>query len=637
MSEGTNKPMRPVIVATVAVCVAVAMAPWFSGGQEPVAMLVSGLALLLGVLLVWRQPEARLWERGPLSVSWLALVGLAGLSWLWSVNHYSTVLWLVDWVMAGIAFWLAFVLAGERSGREWLIRAYMLSAGLFSLVALVMFFASSYPRLTGTFYWPNPAAAYLMPAILIGLDRTRRSIARTTWGWMAATAGLLAMFALADSRAATLVLVVFAAIYWALVKETRVFWIKIVCTLIVATVIGSGLSWLSTIVAHHRSNFVPGSRFGEVAVGEPSSLKDRLEYVESGFEIWWRHPIGGSGAGTYGDIHPQYQHSAVSASRNVHNLYVQTLAELGLAGAMALLTVGVCVAIGSLRGMVRKPEMLPVFLGAGAVLVHFGLDIDATYPSLLMLVAILLGLVYSQGHGHRGIIRVWAPAVTAALLVPLVSLYQSSNWADKAQSAQLDGNYAEAANDYAAAGRWPAYNPDYVNAEGIDWYSIGGMGGEKGAQQDLALALDRARQAQKLDPDDGQHYQLEGRVLAARRDFVGAQHALQKALQLDPFDHPGYALDLATFQVLAGERLEAVRSAEAMLALYPPKVVNNRNTDQTIKPTLANLEALIGNVDLQNGDLIGAGRAAKQALAFDPQTLRGKALEVQVKKKLASN
>jgi tetratricopeptide (TPR) repeat protein len=226
------------------------------------------------------------------------------------------------------------------------------------------------------------------------------------------------------------------------------------------------------------------------------------------------------------------------------------------------------------------------------------------------------------------------PALAAALLVPLVSLYESENWAVRAQAAQLDGNYAVAAEDYAAAHRGPVYNPDYVNAEGIDWYTMGGLG-DKRAQQEEAVALDRARRAHTLDPDDGQHWQLEGRVLAQRGDFNGAQRALRQALKLDPYDHPGYALDLATFQLLAGHREAAMRSASAMLALYPPRVVNNRNLDATIKPTLANLEALVGNIALQDGDLIGASGAAKRALALDPGNLRGKALGVQVQKRLA--
>src|SRR5437763_1767216 len=101
MESATTVPMWSVIVITLAVCLAVAMAPWMSGGQEPLAMLLSAGALLLGALLVWRQPEARRLRVGPLMMSWLALMGLALLSLLWTANRFSTVLWVSEWVMAG--------------------------------------------------------------------------------------------------------------------------------------------------------------------------------------------------------------------------------------------------------------------------------------------------------------------------------------------------------------------------------------------------------------------------------------------------------------------------------------------------------------------------------------------------------
>src|SRR4051812_14404894 len=102
---------RPVILATLVVCVMVAMAPWMSGGQEPLAMLISAGALLLGTLLAWRQPEVRRLGRGMLGLSWWLFMGFAALSLLWSASRYSTGVWLVEWVMAGLAFWLAYLVA----------------------------------------------------------------------------------------------------------------------------------------------------------------------------------------------------------------------------------------------------------------------------------------------------------------------------------------------------------------------------------------------------------------------------------------------------------------------------------------------------------------------------------------------
>ncbi len=186
MKAATPEYLRTVIVGTLVACLAVAIAPWFSGGQEPLAVLISATALMLAALMAWLQPEVRRLRFGPLVVAFGGLIGLALLSLLWSVNRYSTAVWVSEWVMAGLAFKLAYTLAGEPDGREWILRTYLGSAGLFSLVALGMYLFSVYDRLTGTFYWANPAAAYLIPAVLLSLDRLRRAHGKEVYLWMVA-------------------------------------------------------------------------------------------------------------------------------------------------------------------------------------------------------------------------------------------------------------------------------------------------------------------------------------------------------------------------------------------------------------------------------------------------------------------
>jgi O-antigen ligase/Flp pilus assembly protein TadD len=622
-------PLRSVIVGALVVCLMLAAAPWLSGGQDALAMMISGGALLLGALLVWRQPEVRRLKWGPLVVVWWLLIGFAALSLLWSASRYSSGVWITQWVMVGVAFWLAYVVAGEPQGREWLVRGYLVSVGVFVVVALWLYLTSTYDRLTGTFYWPNPAAAYLIPAILISVDRWRRAWGRAMWWWMAATVVLGACFLLTDSRAATLVLLVALGLYLLVSPISKVFWKQFVFVILATYVASFGLTKLSTISVHNgEKKVVPGSRFAEAA-GESRSLKDRLYYLGSAFEIWFAHPLGGTGAGTYGDVHPQYQKRVVSAATSAHNVYVQTLAELGLVGAMLLAAVLLWLGVGVVRGFAMSPETLPLVLGAAGLLMHFGLDIDARYPALLLLVAVLMGAVFRQRRPVRWAARWWMPAVTAVLLVPLVGLYQSDVWAKRAQVDQEDGDYDLAVEHYAAAHRGVIYNPDYLSAEGINLFALAGGGGTDG-KTGLALALGRAKQAQTLDRYDSQHYQLEGRVLAARGDLKGAEAAFRAALKLDPYNHPDYALDLAAVQARAGDAVGALGTARAMLAQYPQDVVDNRNLDAALKPALANLWALKGNLDLQAGRLGEAGVAARRALRLDPDNLRARALRHQV-------
>jgi O-antigen ligase/Flp pilus assembly protein TadD len=623
--------LRPAVVIAFVVCLAAAAAPWFSGGQEPVALLISGMALLLAALLAWMQPAVRRYRPDLLAWSYLLIACVGTLSLLWSANRFSTGVWIVQWLLVGLAFRLAYVVAGEPRGREWMLRAYLVSAVIFCGVALWIYMTGIYPRLTGTFYWPNPAAAYLIPAILISLDRLRSSVGRAALVWAAAGGVFLVSFLLTDSRAAILALGLVLGVYGLVVPLRRANWTRLVFVVLVAVLGSILLTQLSTITAHRAEAAIPGSRFAEAAGGDSRSLKDRVMYLASAVHMWAAHPMLGNGAGTYGDIHPQYQQRVVSAASSAHNVYVQSLAELGLVGAAALGVALLALAGGIFRSLAREPRVLAVSLGLLGLLLHFGLDIDAHYPALLVLAAVLAGLIYMQREQARAGARWPWPALAAVLLVPLVSLYQSDTWAGSAKAAEADGDYQEAASRFALANRGVLYNPDNVSAEGIALYALASSMGPD-AKASSGLALQRARQAERLDPHDGQHYQLEGRVLALQGNFSSAEAKFKQALAFDRFNHPEYALDLATMQSSEGNDGAALATAQAMIALYPPDVVANRNADATIRPSLANLEALAGNIYLKRGDLRAAGIAARRGLAQYPQSLRARALLNQVDK-----
>ena len=625
--------MRPMIMKAAVVCLAIAIAPWLSGGQEPLGMLISGFALLLGSLLVWRQPQMRKLKFGPLLAGYGLLMGFALLSLLWTANRYSTGVWLVQWVLAGLTFRLAYSISHEKVGRKWLVGAYVLSAAVFCLVAIYMYLTSEYGRLTGTFYWANPAAAYLIPAILMGLDGLRSSRGRATYGWAGLAILCESAFLLTDSRAALAVLAVIVALYLVISKLNRRFWILFVFSSVLAFSVSYGLVRLSAATVQHSNKIVPGSRLNEAVKGESSSGSDRLYYVQSALEMWWARPVGGVGAGAYRDVHPQYQLRVVSASTDAHNVYIQVLAELGLVGATLIGLLMLTLTFGTLRGLFVHPALVPVALGTLGLLMHFALDIDASYPALLSLVGAFFGLMYAQNTVRGVKLRSAWPLLSVVVLVPIISLYLSENWAARAKSIQADRDYALAAEDFGRASRGLLYNPDHITAQAINLYTLASFGTpDAGILSADALAL--AHRAQRLDPHDGQHYQLEGRILVLRGDFSGAVSAFQKALELDSFNHPDYALDLAGVRVRQQLPNEALETASDMLAKYPAAVRGNRVADETLMPILANLEALTGNIYLNQGRINEAGAAADRALALDPHGLRGRALKHQVQLRL---
>ncbi len=633
MTEVVAKPMRRVVAGTLVACLVVAMAPWLTGGREPVAAVVTGAALLLGALLVWRQSAVRRSGGGSLGWAWLGLMAWGGLSLVWTANRFSTAVWLMSWLMAGVAFWLAGVVAGDPRGRRWLIAGYVGSAAVFCLVAIGMYVASSYDRLTGTFYWANPAAAYLIPALVLSWEGVRTGLGRRKWAWAALSGLFLCSFLLTDSRGALAVVIVLAIFFGFLNKISRRSWVYYLFVVIVGIGLSIGLAQVSGRIVQHSAKVVPGSRLAEVVKGESVSGGDRLRYLASGFEIWFDHPVLGTGAGTYGDVHPRYQQRVVSASDNAHNVYVQVLAELGLVGAGLLAWVVVWLLAGVVRAVVHDSRQLPFVLAMGGLLVHFGLDIDASYPALLILAGVILGMTYRRRVEGWGPAPARWPAVALVAMAMAAVLYQSRVWGDRARAAQEDGDLAVAIDDYGRAQLGGIFDPDYVGAEGIAQYAVAASGGLQ-AGKAAEAALERARTAEKLDPRDGQHHQLEGRVLVLRGDLKGAAKAFGAALALDPYNHPDYALDLASVESAMGNKVQAMATAKAMLAQYPPLVVVNRSGDAALRPNLANLEALVGNGELADGDVERARMAARRALELDPTSLRGRALNHAVEQRL---
>jgi O-antigen ligase/tetratricopeptide (TPR) repeat protein len=625
--EASAGSVKPTIAVTVTLALTLAIAPWFSGGREPLAMVISAVGLLLAVLLLMVQPEVRRPGWSWLGLSYMALIGWGIVSLTWSANRYSSALWVAVWVMAALVFMVARALALDDRSRGWLLGAYVASAVIFAAVGIGMYVIGSYERLTGTFYWPNPAAAYLLPAVLLALDGLKRGAGRRRLAWLGAGAVLLAAMVLTDSRAALLLLVILVSLYLAVSPGVKRFWIHFVFMLVIAIAVIALSNAVAQRVVSHRSAQVPGSRLAELASGDANSTTDRIFYLRSAWMLWLQRPVLGTGAGTFGDRHPAVQERVISASNDVHNIYVQTLSELGLVGLSLLLLVILGMFGGVIRGLLVRPQNLAVVLGVVALVLHAAVDIDAKFPALLALAALLAAVAYRPWRDGVGAWPRWTLAPAAALLMLSTCWYWSGSYIIRAAAAQADGDYDLASQWDHRAQLWVT-NPDVISAEGIMWYARAAVGDDPRASLDKALGL--ARRAERADPYDGQHYQLEGRVRLAERQPAAAIKAFEAALRRDPFNHPEYALDLAGVQRQTGHTDQALHTAQAMLALYSDKVVENRSSDPGVRPAVANLEAFVGNIELQRGQRGQAKEAAERAVRILPESLAGRALMHQV-------
>lgn len=567
-----------------------AFVPWMAGGRDALAMLISAAGLAVAGMLALRRYSLNGVSSPVLAISIGVWLSWGALSQLWSVNRYQSQLWLMMMLLAALAAIITVV--QPRLNRQWLIGGYLIMATIMVLAGLYMYLTGDYDRFTSTFYWANPAAAYLLPAVLLA---TWWGV-RYRWWWMMVVALITATgFWLTDSRGATLTLALVAGLSFAASQRVRQRWKGI----LLVAVLSFAAAWGVTLLKSNHQAVQPGSRYVEAAQGESTSGKDRLSYLSDSLAIWWDHPLAGTGAGTFATVHPQYQTSATNASTDPHNIYVQALAEQGIVGACLLAWVLLLIIAGVINGVSRHPQCAPLALAAGALLIHFGLDINGRYPALLVLVAVLLALVYQP------LIRSDAPRharptimLLLALTLGLVSAnYLSVHARQNAEIHNDNGDFDLAAQANQQSHQIVIHDPDSWNAEGIDYFVLASINNDR--QANLAKARDLANQAIQRDPLDAQHYFLLGRVERLAGNPQAAKQAFERTLQLDRYNHAEYYADLVALQLSQGDLDGARQTVDTALTIFTDQVIANRSADTRLKPAVEQLRMFKDQIQQQ--------------------------------------
>jgi O-antigen ligase len=110
----------------------------------------------------------------------------------------------------------------------------------------------------------------------------------------------------------------------------------------------------------------------------------RYEYWQVALETFAGHPLAGTGAGGF-RVEWLRERPVEDVSRDAHSLYLETLAELGLAGAAALLVMLAGLALSARRALLAEPR---ASLGLVALLVtylvHAALDWDWEMPAVTL-------------------------------------------------------------------------------------------------------------------------------------------------------------------------------------------------------------------------------------------------------------
>jgi O-antigen ligase len=247
----------------------------------------------------------------------------------------------------------------------------------------------------------------------------------------------------------------------------------------------------------------------------------RASYWNIAWENTEAHPVLGSGAGTFEQAWTQNR-PAASTARDGHNLYLETLAELGPIGLGLLLIALGTPLVAAIRAR-RHPFVPAAFAAYVAYLVHAGVDWDWEMPAVTLAalfcgVAILLA-ARDEGRAWVLSLRVRAAAVAAVVALSGLAL------------VGLVGNSALAAS------------------------------GEAASSEDYDTAEVEARKAIRWAPWSSQPWQALAEAHVGQGDFAAARESFRKAIAKDEQDWSLW-LDLALVSEGAERERALARAAE---------------------------------------------------------------------------
>jgi O-antigen ligase len=294
-------------------------------------------------------------------------------------------------------------------------------------------------EMSGTFYWHNPYAAFLLPGAVIGLGLVAEH--KAPWrlvGWLSVptcTAGIV----LSSSRATLAVLIVADLIVLVASFRSRRAAVRAASVLLLAVVVTAVLPG-PPFFSHYSSPFAATN--ARTAAGETLTQNGvyRTQFWREAIDVAVHHPVVGAGYHSLPTASALYTPSSWARSQLAHNGYLQPLTDGGLLLALPFLA-GLVVLIGwALRRLwvliarrsrpatdLRALALTVAVLGA---LAHSAVDFDWSHPTILVELALLAACMApayreSTRSGRCGVATIAATVVVIGSLgFCVVALHQ---------------------------------------------------------------------------------------------------------------------------------------------------------------------------------------------------------------------
>jgi len=538
-------------------------------------------------------------RRTALGTAIAVMAGVAAVSALWSVRPDATIRQVLLWLLyLGLAAVAASTL---RSGPtvHWFADALAVVAAWLCLIGLFMFWGAGNPgmRWYSTFYWPNPFAGFLLLVLPLEMVRYVDASPRDVIAHGSMSALLAVAFVLTYSRGAWLSLA--AVVPVAVVVLRPLPWPRTVGRVLILSAAVAAVVIILTRGAAPVQGGDVVSRAVSVANADDLSIQGRLAFWQSAWAIFRDYPTG-TGAGTFGAVHAAYQRDVRFYAADAHNLYLQTMAELGVPGMVALTAVLATAGGLWVRALrrTRGTELFPVAAGAGlgllAFFIHSGTEMNWMFPAGPAMAFALMGMLAASdqmrvGAGpqprQRDYTRVAGAVVLMLAAAAAILAWVAQQEYALGQRLARQGDWSGATRAYRRAERWNPLQPAYPAARAAALLSI--------FPQDQKEAEAALRRAMALDPMNASP-RLALAVMLLTQPGEAARIAdieslLLGAIARDPLNRPQAYRLLARLYNDEGRADEAGRTLREATLRYRGRRLMNGLTGMLLWPEAAGL------------------------------------------------
>lgn len=360
----------------------------------------------------------------------------------------------------------------------------------------------------------------------------------------------------------------------------------------------------------------------EAGKGDGSSMA-RLNFYSAAIKIALKHPLTGTGPGTFGYHFPEYQQDVRFFSKYPHNYYLWVLSQSGFPALIAFLALLLVIALIIFKRIKAldasdgfiKPAAFALSMGLISSLAHINLDVDFHFAGIAFTFFALAGILAGLGQDPpvvpertpaQRLYRMASALLVTLMMFPPLFYYFSLDFQKMGDKA---GNEIEALENYKNAVMIDPWENEARRKLGLFFYNQG----------QYSEALEQFNHSVRLSPWRARNYDNRGRALDALSRFDEAASDYKRAIELDPMNQLYSFYGLGMFYHRKGEDARALEIFNSAIDIYREvnfKEVWHFRANQ-LKPQVTFIYVTIGDIYIGIKDYENAAIAYKNASLYD--------------------